>query len=86
MENQNTQEGLIKEFKDKWEGANTGSPLSSLVIMDMVADIRTLLASHTTKLMEEVRNDPRTFGITDKEGRGGAILVEDVIEILTKDE
>jgi hypothetical protein len=35
----------------------------------------------TTK-REQIKNSPKTFGLTDKEGRGGAILVEDVLEIL----
>jgi hypothetical protein len=34
------------------------------------------------ELAEKIENSPKTFGITDKKGKGGAILVEDVLAIL----
>ena len=34
------------------------------------------------ELREAIINHPKTFGITDKQGRGGAILVEDVLSLL----
>lgn len=48
--------------------------------------IKTTLAFITIALIESIKetiiNHPKTFGITDKKGRGGAILVEDVIASL----
>jgi len=39
--------------------------------------------NYNTELKEKIINSPKTFGLTDKEGRGGAILVEDILDILS---
>jgi hypothetical protein len=38
------------------------------------------------ELMEDIKNSQKTFGIVDNDGRGGAILVEDAIEIISNRE
>lgn len=35
-------------------------------------------------VLHEIKNSPKTFGLLDKEGRGGAILVSDIEEIISK--
>jgi hypothetical protein len=42
-----------KNFRHKWEGANTGTPLSSLVIMDMIYDFKEILSLALAKRDEE---------------------------------
>lgn len=34
-------------------------------------------------IVDIIKNSPNTFGITDKDGRGGAILIDDLIKELT---
>ena len=53
----------------------------------LAEDFRDFLAisidTYNTELKEKIINSPKTFGLTDKEGRCGAILVEDILDILS---
>lgn len=49
---------------------------------DIKSFLKQSLLEQADILKGEVENHPNTFGIVDKDGKGGAILVEDVLDLL----
>ena len=66
--------GHIQAVKDEMSG-NSYSPISDFFQAEMLQLLSIAKG--------EVENHPNTFGIVDKDGKGGAILVEDVLGTLT---
>ena len=45
--------------------------------------INLAIAEERKRIVDMIENSPKTFGLLDKEGRGGAILVDDIKKLLT---
>lgn len=66
-------EVVKKEIRQQEERLNP-DPIRTIILLTSINLIKSI--------EEMIINHPKTFGITDRKGRGGAILVEDVIASL----
>jgi len=69
---------------------NRHSPLENFDVRedcarDIAGYFSDLLKKRDEALAERIKNSPKTFGITDSEGRGGAMLVEDILTEISSD-
>jgi len=58
------------------------TPKTIMLWIDEVIDLA--IEEERNRIVEIIKNCPDTFGIVDNKGRGGAMLVDDVINLINK--